>query len=71
MQNSFIICHKSIILYISFDKLTYKSLNELESCVYMKGKTTNGISVYLRTLKAKYNKAINLDIAEYEFYLFR
>jgi integrase/recombinase XerD len=62
---------KSINLHVSFDKLTYKSLIELETCLYMKGMTTNGISVYLRTLKAVYNKAINLDIVGYEFYPFR
>jgi integrase/recombinase XerD len=62
---------KNINLHISFEKLTYKSLVELETSLYMKGMTTNGISVYLRTLKAIYNKAINLDIVGYEHYPFR
>jgi integrase/recombinase XerD len=63
--------NKCINLQISFDKLTYKSLVELEAMLFMKGMTTNGISVYLRTLKAVYNKAINLDLVGYEFYPFR
>ena len=62
---------KKINLHITFDKLTYKSLLELESSLYVSGMTTNGISVYMRTLKAIYNKAINLDIVGYEFYPFR
>lgn len=62
---------KTINLYRTFDKLTYKNLVELEASLYIKGMTTNGISVYMRTLKAIYNRAINLDIVGYEFYPFR
>lgn len=62
---------KNINLHKTFDKLTYRNLIELEASLYVKGMTTNGISVYMRTLKAIYNKAINLDIVGYEHYPFR
>jgi integrase/recombinase XerD len=62
---------KNINLHKTFDKLTYRNLIELEASLYVKGMTTNGISVYMRTLKAIYNKAINLEIVGYEHYPFR
>lgn len=62
---------KNINLHKTFDKLTYRNLIELEASLYVKGMTTNGISVYMRTLKAIYNKAINLEIVGYEYYPFR
>ncbi len=62
---------KSMNIKKSFAKLTYKDLAELESSLYKRGMTVNGIGVYLRTLKAIFNKAINLDIVGYEFYPFR
>ena len=62
---------KNINLNRTFDKLTYKDLMGLEKELYIKGMTTNGISVYMRTFKAIYNRAINNDIVGYEYYPFR
>jgi integrase/recombinase XerD len=54
-----------------FAKLTYKDLEDLESRLYKRGMTTNGIAIYLRSFKAVYNKAINHDIVSFEHYPFR
>ena len=62
---------KQINLSKPFNKFSYKDLIELEATLYKNGMTINGVSVYLRTFKAIYNKAINLDIVGYEHYPFR
>jgi integrase len=62
---------KQVNLNKPFEKFSYKDLIELENTLYKNGMTINGVSVYLRTLKAIYNKAINLDIVGYEHYPFR
>lgn len=62
---------KNINLHRTFDKLCYKDLMGLETELYKKGMTTNGISVYMRTFKAIYNRAINNDIVGFEHYPFR
>lgn len=62
---------KQVNLSKPFNKFTYKDLIELEATLYKNGMTINGVSVYLRTFKAIYNKAINLDIVGYEHYPFR
>ena len=62
---------KQINLSKPFNKFSYKDLIELEATLYKNGMTINGVSVYLRTFKAIYNKAINLDIVGYEYYPFR
>ena len=62
---------KQVNLSKPFNKFSYKDLIELEATLYKNGMTINGVSVYLRTFKAIYNKAINLDIVGYEHYPFR
>lgn len=62
---------KQVNLYKPFEKFSTKDIIELETALYKNGMTVNGISVYLRTLKAIYNKAINMDIVGYEHYPFR
>ncbi len=62
---------KQVNLIKPFENFGYKDLIELETTLYKNGMTINGVSVYLRTLKAIYNKAINLDIVGYEHYPFR
>ena len=57
---------KQVNLIKPFEKFGYKDLIELETTLYKNGMTINGVSVYLRTLKAIYNKAINLDIVGYD-----
>lgn len=54
-----------------FAKFKYKDLEELENRLYKREMTTNGVSVYLRSFKAVYNKAINHDIVSFEHYPFR
>jgi integrase/recombinase XerD len=65
------VINKHLNLNKAFSKLTYKDLIELETSLYKRGMSTNGISVYLRAFKAIFNKAINNDIVGYEFYPFR
>lgn len=65
------VINKHLNLNKAFSKLTYKDLIELETSLYKRGMSTNGISVYLRAFKAIFNKAINNDIVGYDFYPFR
>jgi len=61
----------TINLKIPFDKLTLKMILELEENLYKRGMTANGISVYMRALRAIYNKALAVDLASLEKYPFR
>ncbi len=62
---------RTINLKIPFNKLTLKMILELEENLYKRGMTANGISVYMRALRAIYNKAIAVDLASLEKYPFR
>ena len=62
---------KTVNLKIPFNKLTLKMILELEENLYKRGMTANGISVYMRALRAIYNKAIAVDLASLEKYPFR
>jgi integrase len=62
---------QSIDLNVSFSKLNYQSIIDLESKLFKRGLSVNGISVYMRTFRAICNKAINYDIVSYEWYPFR
>jgi site-specific recombinase XerD len=55
---------------LTFDELTYKTLIDFESYLLSKGKKINTISIYMRTLRAVYNKAINEDLASKDLYPF-
>lgn len=62
---------KVINLNISFKCLTIRDLLKLESELLKRNVSVNSISVYMRSLKAICNKAINLDYAPYDWYPFR
>jgi integrase/recombinase XerD len=58
-------------LRVSFDKVDYKWLIQLETDFRASGLKTNSISIYFRKLRSMYNKAINHGIAEANNYPFR
>jgi len=60
-----------INLNTSFRQLSYQGLMQLESALYKRGMTTNGVSVYMRTLRAICNKAIYYDLVGHDWYPFR
>lgn len=62
---------KVINLKISFKCLTIRDLLKLESELLKRKVSVNSISVYMRSLKAICNKAINLDYAPFDWYPFR
>jgi len=62
---------KVINLKISFKSLTIRDLLKLESELLKRKVSVNSISVYMRSLKAICNKAINLDYAPFDWYPFR
>ena len=53
-----------------FDQLTYKFLREFESSMLAEGLKVNSISVYLRSLRAMFNKAIKEGIVDRSVYPF-
>jgi len=60
-----------INLDVAFDKLTHSHIIELETKLYQRGMSTNGIAVYMRTFRAICNKAINQDLVSLDWYPFR
>ena len=56
---------------IPFHDLTYQKILEIEEALFLRGMSRNGVNVYLRTLRAVCNKAINYDLVGYEWYPFR
>ncbi|XOV66386.1 MAG: phage integrase SAM-like domain-containing protein [Fluviicola sp.] len=58
-------------LKISFQQLNYQWLISLETSMRTEGLKTNSIGVYMRTLRAVYNKAINHEIVDAKYYPFR
>lgn len=58
-------------LQIPFEKLDYTFLKAVEAEFLNRGAKQNTFSIYCRTLRAIYNKAINAKIVSYEFYPFR
>ncbi|MCB0478235.1 MAG: site-specific integrase [Crocinitomicaceae bacterium] len=57
-------------LNIPFKKLNYKWVVSLDTELRARGLKTNTVSVYMRTLRALYNKAINEGIADADDYPF-
>lgn len=70
-QTSLSVISKEIKLNIPFSKLDYKSIIELESKLYIRGMSPNGIGVYMRSFRAICNKAVHYDIMGLEWYPFR
>jgi integrase len=55
---------------LPFIKINYDFLTKFETHHYSKGNTTNGLAVYMRTIRAIYNKAMKAGIVEKELYPF-
>lgn len=55
---------------LPFKAITYDFLTKFETAHYAKGNSTNGLAVYMRTIRAIYNKAIKAGLAERELYPF-
>jgi len=62
---------KEVDLDIPFETITYSFLKDLELSLLKRNLKTNTISVYLRTLRAIYNQAINHDLVPSSSYPFR
>ncbi len=55
---------------LSFNELNYSFLEKFETYYLRKGNSLNGLAVYMRTIRAIYNKAIKQSIASLETYPF-
>lgn len=55
---------------LRFSDITLSFLQKYESFLYSEDLTGNGISLYMRTLRAAYNKAIALNIGDIRLYPF-
>lgn len=55
---------------LSFAEVNYKFLSKFETYHKSKGNGANGLAVYMRTIRAIYNKAIKEGVAEREAYPF-
>jgi integrase/recombinase XerD len=55
---------------LQFSEITYKFLTKFETHHYSKGNTANGLSTYVRAIRAIFNKAIKHGIVEKELYPF-
>ena len=62
---------KQVNLNVSFPRIDYKWLTDLETRFKLAGLKINSISSYMRSLRSIYNKAINLGIVGVESYPFR
>jgi len=56
---------------LTFDQIDYEFLRKMEIEHYAKGNDAGGLSVYMRTLRAVYNRAIKQGIADESKYPFR
>lgn len=54
-----------------FSSITYKWLVDLETKLLSKGLNANSVAVYMRTLRALYNKAVNQGLIDESSYPFR
>ncbi len=55
---------------LQFKDVTYSFLTKFETYHRSKGNESNGLAVYMRTIRAVYNKAIKEGVAEKELYPF-
>lgn len=53
-----------------FEEINYDFLNRFENAYLGRGNSENGLAVYMRTIRAIYNKAIKEGVAEKEAYPF-
>ncbi|MEZ5082656.1 MAG: site-specific integrase [Bacteroidales bacterium] len=69
MALSFIKKHNNL-KDISFQQINFEFLKKLETEHLAEGKSLNSLSVYLRTIRAIYNRAINQNVAKRDWYPF-
>ncbi len=62
---------KEMDLNVPFKKIGYKDIVSLETSLYKRGLSANGMGAYFRSFKAIVNKAINYEILPNEFYPFK
>lgn len=62
---------KEMNLDVPFKKISYKDIVALETRLFQRGLSINGMGSYFRSFKAICNKAINYDLAPQECYPFR
>ena len=55
---------------LPFQSINYKFLKHLETAHLASGNTINSLAVYMRTIRAIYNRAINQNIAKRDWYPF-
>lgn len=55
---------------LQFPQITYAFLTKFETHHYSKGNTANGLAVYMRTIRAIYNKAMKTGLVAKELYPF-
>lgn len=55
---------------LSFEEINYNFLNKFEQHHLAKGNSLNGLAVYLRTVRAIYNKAIRANLIDKSLYPF-
>ena len=56
---------------VSFQDIDYRFLSEFENHLISKGNSASTVSIYLRTLRAAYNKAIVADVVKMDLYPFK
>lgn len=56
---------------ISFQEINYRFLDEFEKYLIAQGNSASTVSIYLRTLRAAYNKAIIADVVKMDLYPFK
>ncbi|MCM4167088.1 Tyrosine recombinase XerC [Arenibacter antarcticus] len=57
--------------FLRFEEMTYTYLKRFETAHLKKGNSINGLSMYMRTFRAIYNKAINQGIVPADSYPFK
>ena len=62
---------KGVSMDIPFDKINYAWLVNTETLMRERGLKTTSVSVYYRTLRSIYNRAINMDVVNADLYPFR
>lgn len=56
---------------LRFEKISYNYLKRFEMSHFKKGNSVNGLSMYMRTIRAIFNKAIHQGIVSADYYPFK
>lgn len=70
-KNTLSVISKIIPLKKSFKSIGLKDLQKIEKELRSRGNNYNSIAVYMRTFRAICNRAINFNLADFEWYPFR